>query len=271
MLIMGDDILASALESITGERSDGSDATSDLDVLARRSAHVIDSANLSSNVLGGRARAFCVRLTPGTDRFTWGPGGDVFDPNVVYTPDVDLTDEQNAAARQAAMRNVLPPTYVRYWTWVDGEYERKVTPGGRLNTLDEWLNHDWLGTGGWPRLLYWERDLNHNQQTVFLFAPEADADYLLNLYAVVPVLDRVERGREYNLPQGVAAYLIALLAIDGCQPFNMAPRPDMYAALKSAERGLGNVPGRFRARATSPDWLNLDGRSGYAGYGFGRF
>ena len=143
-----------------------------------------------------------------------------------------------------------------------------MTPNGRLSSLDEWLNHDWIGTGGWPRLLYWQRNLDANQRAVFLFAP-SEGGYTLNLYAQVPALDRVERGEEYDLPQGVAAYLIALLAIDACQPFRTPPRPEMFTALKMAERGLQRVPAPPQARVSSPDWLDLDGRGSRVFYGFG--
>ena len=261
MRITGDAILASALEAITGERADGNDATDDLDVLARRSRHVIDSANLSTDVLGERATAYCVTVTNGSNSFLWGPGGDVFDPLVEEVLDPNTQAVSDSLTR-AARHDVLPPSDVAYWTWQDGDYERFVTPGGRLTPLQEWLNHDWLGVGGWPRLLYWTRRVNEKNQSLFQFAPTAQEDYTLNLYAQVPALEQVERGKTYDLPRGLAAYLIQLIAIDGCQPFNFTPRPEMHAALKAAERGLGKVRNRFVARANSPDWLDLDGRGG---------
>ena len=272
MRITGDHILQSALETVTGERPTGASATDDLDVIARRSQHVIDSANLSPGILGERTQAYCVHVPVGSDRFLWGPTPRATEndapPADVFDPSIDATEEQRADRKTDPRYDLLPPSEVLYWTWQDGDYEIKVTPDGRLTSLNEWLDRDFIGSGGWPRMLYWQRNLNAAQQAVFLFAPEADQEYQLNLYARVPALDRVERGRTYDLPQGLAAYLIALLAIDACQPFRTMPRPDMYAALKSAERGLQRVPAAPQAMATSPDWLNLDGRAPRSSLGF---
>lgn len=240
MKINGSDILRAAYEVVTSQQGLASDE--ELDAIARRSRFVIDSQNLSAVTLGERTGAHVVTLAPGASSFTWGQGGDI--------------DE-------------LPPSRVSYWALVEGGYERQVTPNGRLTPLDEWLNRSYLGPTGEPRLLYWQRDLVEpleedgevdGQTQVFRVAPAADTTYTLCVYATVPALSSIERGKTYYLPQGVANFLVRLLAVDTEERMGFPPRPELRSALSTAKQNLQKVPRTARARAVSPDWLDLDGR-----------
>lgn len=242
MKITGEEIIEAVLESVTAERPTGSDATEDADVIARRSRWVIDSANLSPNLLGQRTVPHAVSIAPDTDTITWAATAK--DP-----PENHI--------------NSHPPSEIEYWTVVVGGEEYRTAPSGRLTSLDEWLLRTDLGSGGWPRMLYWERNLNANGEQVLRFAPVATQEYEFRIYAKTPYLVQVERGQEYDLPQGLAAYLIALMTIDAATPFGFQVTPQMSAALKAAEYGLRKVPAPRRARASSPDWLDLDGRAVY--------
>ena len=259
MRITGDQILQSVLEVVTTESPRGIDASRDLDVIAGRSGFVIDSINLAPARLGQRIQQFDVTPRRGATSFTWGPNGEVRD---LTRQVLDVNNEVDEAATDAAQRDLLPPSEVQYWTAVIANYEQRMTPGGRLTTPKEWLGRDFLAHGQWPRLLFWQRNLNANEQSVFLLAPPATGDVPLRLYATMPAIARVERGKSYDLPQGLAAYLIALLAIDASQPFSFQPTPQMYASLKGAERALASVPVDEPAMPGSPDWMDLDGQRG---------
>ena len=287
MRITGDTILQSALEAVTNERATGSDATEDLDTISRRSAHVIDSANLSPNLLGQRTAPCDVTVEAGTDRFTWGlvsvssrgatMPADPVDPQARPVHELTAVDGDRSPGLYSwdgsewvgpRLNHVQlhPPSEVDYWTVVREGYEYRVTPNGRLTQLYQWLNRSFLGVGGWPQMLYWQRNLNDAGLQTFEFAPATVERMVFRVYAKAPALADVKRGESYELPQGVAAYLIALLAIDACQPFGFQPTPAMFSALKMAERGIRKIPQPPAARAVSPDWLDLDGRGGHYGH-----
>lgn len=289
MTITGDEILQAALEAITNERAIGEDATDDLDVIARRSRFVIDSANLLPGTVGQRAESYDVDLAFDTEGFTWGIVPTTFTARQFHTspraPTADRPGDRQWLTAPQTLNDVdyapgvyewdgtewtgprlnhvqaNPPSSVRYWAWWDGTYERMQTPDGRLTPINEWRHRSYYVRGGWPRLLFWQRNLNSDGLQEFEFAPRTDARYTVRVYATVPAITQVERGQTYDLPQGVAAYIIALLAIDGAKPFGFEPSPAMYGALKAAERELKKVPFQIGAVPTSPDWMNLDGRA----------
>lgn len=246
MHITGSEILRAALEAVTSQGPDTSDE--ELDRIARRSRFVIDSANLGSLIGGERSGMHRVTLTPGRDFFTWG-----------YAPE----DAEPEARPDIVSEG--PPTRVDYWTVVLDDYERTVTPNGRLTPLDAWIGRDHLRGGSEPRMLYWQRDLTPEGWQCFRVAPTPAQAYEVRVYAQTPAIVEVRRGSIYDLPQGVANFIIRLLAVDTEEAMGLPPRAELRSSLQTAKQNLTKIQRTARARATSPDWLDLDG---YAGRGF---
>ena len=253
MVITGDEILEAALETVTSAGR-YRDLRHEADRLSRRSRFVIDSANLSADVLGRNELEYVVYpRTP--DYFLWGPGVDV-------GPD---------SARPSNVRAELP-IEVGYWKFaLSGDVtEQTAEANGRLTPLRDWVRRDsQRNPGGYPRMLYWSRDLAANRRDigdnpptgtqVFRFWP-ASSGYRFIVYATVPAITEVRRGATYDLPQGVANYLVRLLAVDAQEMFGFPPRPELFGSLKSAAQGLSATDQTAVSRVTSPDWQALDGR-----------
>ena len=228
----GNDLLLGALESVTSQVDDA-EADENLDKLARRSAVVIDSANLNPALLGERSGEFDVTVAEHASSFTWGTDGDIPGP---------------------------PPAEIDYWGILIGGNIHEMTPRGALTPLSEWRLRANLSAGGYPRMLYWRRDVDGGGRHVLRFAPAADQEYTFRLHAQIPALTRISRSAEYDLPQGVAAYLQAIIALDACTGLGVAQRPEHAAAVRSARRALMRVDAPVRRRITDPSWLNLSGR-----------
>ena len=230
MKITGDDLIKAAGELVYS----GDPGEEDLGMIASRSRHVVDSAYLSPKLLGERTGSFDVTVPSGSEQFTWGARGSI---------------------------DTLPPAEIEYWSVVDSSgLERKSTPNGRLSTLDEWRDRTTLINTGYPQLLYWQRDINTANQQIIRFYPAADQSYTLRLYAKIPPLVEVRLGETYDLPQGVASYLISIMAQDAENVSGMGPTPAVALMVSNAKRKLLSVGGLVPSRPTSPDWLDFDGR-----------
>ena len=253
MQITGDEILEAALETVTSSGRYG-DIRPEADRLARRSRFVIDSANLSADVLGRNALQYDVYPTT-PDYFLWGP-------------EVDVGSDP---LRPTNVRAELP-IEVDYWkiSLAGDVTETEPEENGRLTPLRDWVRRDSRRQpGGYPRMLYWSRDLAANRRDVdanlpagtqvFRFWPEASG-YRFIVYAQVPAITQVRRGVTYDLPQGVANYLVRLLAVDAQEMLGFPPRPELFGSLKSAAQGLSSTDQTPASRVTSPDWLAIDGR-----------
>ena len=251
MRITGDEILLAALESVTAI-GHFSDLRDEADKLSRRSRFVIDSANLSPDALGRQALEYVAYpTTPGY--FLWGPGVDV-------GPD---------AARPTNVRAELP-VEVSFWKVVQSpDYDFSTQHYGELTPLKDWINRHRGYSSDMPRMLYWARDVNDGADLdiptdvqqgshVFRYWPDGPPSYGFRLYATVPAITQVERGKTYELPQGVSNFLVRLLAVDAQEMLGFPPRAELYASLKSAAQGLSSTKRSAASRVTSPDWLDLD-------------
>ena len=245
--VSGREILQNALEPITGAY-DHSPAVEDLDVLSRRSKFVIDSANLSPELLGQRAQEFRGTLLRGENQLRWGADTGA---GAVYTVNADRS--------LGAVSEDLPIDISR-WTYQysDGAGTERIPYLDRPATTEEWTvrraayRADYRS---YPQML---RFVQNETGGVYplLFWPTVDREYIIRLYAVVPALSMIHNNETpMDLPQGVAAYLSAALTVDGCKAFGFPVRPEMLNDLHAAAERLAGKPETKIQRVSSPRWL----------------
>ena len=225
MIIKGSELLARAAEVLTAGQAD----EHVLDLLARRSAHVLDSLNLERATTVGGVLKVPVSLSIGDESFTWGSGGDV---------DRD------------------PPSEVRAWSYLDTagqEISRASTP----STIDTDAYIASRRTYSTPQpdplWLYWPRTLENGRYTFYLVPPTSRA-LTLFVYAFVPRLEKIEKGMDYELDRGVSSYLIYSLAIDSAPALDVQLSPEVYTAALSAADRIGKFAREEKVLQASPRW-----------------
>ena len=231
MKINGTALLQQAVEAASAGGGDVLDMGEDLDMLARRSGVVIDSLNLTPELLGKRESEFDAALPAGASEITWGPGGGI---------------------------STIPPTMVSRWGillasgYVD--FEGFILPGGTLADRELWQDRAIGISVGRPYMARWARELDADGRDKVLFYPTAQVDYTIRLWGTIPAVESIEQGIVYDLPQGLARFFRAELAIDICRARGQPVRPELFAEASTAADRLEGVESRHRPRV-SPRWL----------------
>ena len=210
----------------------GEPAERQMNMLARRSRHVLDSMNTEPATTVGGVVKVPVTLATGAASFTWGPGGDVDRP---------------------------PLSDIRAWAYEDaGGLERWRGPSAVLNA-PQWsaIQDQYSQPRDTPLWLWWPRTLEDGRYTIHV-APAVSRPTRLFVYADVPRIVEVERGadgRQYELDPGVASYLIYKLAIDAAPVLDLPLPPEVYSGALAAAERVGQFNRESAALQAAPEWL----------------
>lgn len=234
MTITGEALIRQALDGVLG-----GDATADqLEFMARRSRVLIDSLNLSEEMLGKRESEHDAALAAGAASFTWGAGGVI---------------------------DTLPPAAVRRWAII--EDNGAEDPRGELATPAEWsIRETAYGRTGRPVLAWWRREPDAAGRQQITVAPTPAEAVNLRFWALIPALEQVDLGTTYTLPAGVAAYVSLSMAIDAGAAYSMPVSPALYAERAAAADRLQSVPSD-EVQQADPRWLVGQAYDWYGYYG----
>lgn len=216
MVVKGEALLRAALSEVIGPAD------------ASQEDHIRDAANLApihldsldQRLLSGGAASRDVTLQPGTASFTWGPGGDIDAPVPAGEP---------------------PQGGVISWSRMDGGQEYAQGQIADTFTYQAFTDKE---TPGRPALLYRDRSGGGSRATFFVL-PIPDVEYTLRLYGTIPALRTINRNTNYDLPDGVAAfvslsladYLVPHFALQGVPPGLGAKLVEARNAVVQSTRG----------------------------------
>ena len=246
MQTTGAAILAHALQPITGASEYGD--TLDLDVLAARSAFLLDTLNLSRTQLGELSQEARAVLPAGGQSILWGPTGSVR----AVLPDGSLAADPAPAPSEIARWTFRRPADTYAW-------RPPVRPADDVAWEDRLTIYGNFPSGGEPHLLRFDQSFDSAGNYPLRIYPSADREYEISLYGYTPPLERIDNdARPVNLPRGVAAYLSAALAMDAALAFGFPQTAGMINALAEASDRL---EGRreTRIQRVNPRWLMGDG------------
>ena len=183
--------------------------------LARHSKILLSSLNAEpSTAIGGVIRVE-VDLPADSNKFTWGPGGDV-------------------------NRSQLPSA-ITAWNAIEPsgqEYPR----GARLLSSTEFADLQWDkdADSDFPTYLYWPRTLTDAGLYEFFYWPRTlTTGTKIALYARVPTLDSIDLGESYELDTGRGDFLVTQLALAAGPVFGMPTSPELRSRAREAAIRLG--------------------------------
>ena len=228
MTITGEQLITNALDMIA-EAGRAQIDDHEMDRASAHSAIVLDSLNREPETAVGGVVRVRVELPAGVNRFTWGPQADI---------------------------DSMVPSDVNTWSIVDAAGVER-SRGQYLVLPSEWAALQEVTDRGEPMHLYWPKTLV-GQHYEFFVHPTPAEDVGIVLYASVPKLDRIDRGRTYTLDPGRGEYLVLNMAVALGPLYSYPIPPSVYSRLQAAADRLQDTREVSQVQAPStPGWAEM--------------